>query len=557
MDNSVVSSDASLPSSCASTPGSGLQNALLRIAQLLFETSDDFTALARTILLEAKAFVGCDRTSLLLVEDDNRFTPFAVSHDGDCFTQLKIPIEGSLAGHALTSQESVNVPEARDDPRWHAESDVATNYHTKSLLAVPIYNAKKKPLAVISFLNKSVGSLGSDIENTSEALPFSEQDVENAKAFALFAGLALDKSITISKMVNSKRHLAIVLEVMSYHLRAPPEVVDAFMLQDFPVVTSEEYRVGGVEWDPHPLPDSQLVRATFRMFWDLGFISQTDETDARILAQFLLTTARNYRSRKDVAYHNFSHAVCVTHALYLLARDFGLRSLLDETDIFAMLVACICHDLDHRGQSNNFQKLAHTPLYALYARSTLEAFHANFALKIIGSEGHDVFNHLDAVDYQSAISILRDAILSTDLANFFANQAALQRTLAEGQIGRDHTLRSALRGMIMNAADLSASYKDFGSAQHVTTLVYKEFFDEGHGLKNIDPHLPLHPDMDGANEARIPALQVSFLDKVVIPIYELQAKALPETIPLLERVRETRESWKRLADQGIEYQLHK
>ena len=48
-----------------------------------------------------------------------------------------------------------------------------------------------------------------------------------------------------------------------------------------------------------------------------------------------------------------------------------------------LLVACLCHDLDHRGYSNTYlQKFDH-PLAALYSTSTMEQHHFSQTVSIL------------------------------------------------------------------------------------------------------------------------------------------------------------------------------
>ncbi len=151
--------------------------------------------------------------------------------------------------------------------------------------------------------------------------------------------------------------------------------------------------------------------------------------------------------------------------------------------------------------------------------------------------------------------LVNDCIRATDLKVFFENRKAIVGAAESGESGPDAPMRSGIRGMIMNACDLSSSYKTFDSAQKVASLVYREFFDEGQRLRKLDKDFPLGQDFDSSNEGQIPARQVDFLDHVVEPIYRLQQKVLPATESLLERVKKTRECWKNLADQGIEFRL--
>ena len=48
-----------------------------------------------------------------------------------------------------------------------------------------------------------------------------------------------------------------------------------------------------------------------------------------------------------------------------------------------LLIACLCHDLDHRGYSNTYlQKFDH-PLAALYSTSTMEQHHFSQTVSIL------------------------------------------------------------------------------------------------------------------------------------------------------------------------------
>jgi hypothetical protein len=54
-------------------------------------------------------------------------------------------------------------------------------------------------------------------------------------------------------------------------------------------------------------------------------------------------------------------------------------------------VACLCHDLDHRGTNNAFQQLTASPLAVLYSTSTMEHHHFDQCVMILSSEGNNIF----------------------------------------------------------------------------------------------------------------------------------------------------------------------
>lgn len=58
---------------------------------------------------------------------------------------------------------------------------------------------------------------------------------------------------------------------------------------------------------------------------------------------------------RDVPYHNWGHAFSVGHFCYLILRMPDVVNALSELERFSLLVASLCHDIDHRGTTNAFQ----------------------------------------------------------------------------------------------------------------------------------------------------------------------------------------------------------
>lgn len=88
-----------------------------------------------------------------------------------------------------------------------------------------------------------------------------------------------------------------------------------------------------------------------KFFQELGFIDRF-RLRRQTLARFLLMVQKGYR---DVPYHNWSHAFSVSHFCYLLIRTNFVQKALNELERLSLFVACLCHDIDHRGTTNAFQ----------------------------------------------------------------------------------------------------------------------------------------------------------------------------------------------------------
>ena len=97
---------------------------------------------------------------------------------------------------------------------------------------------------------------------------------------------------------------------------------------------------------------------------------------------------KNYR---PVKYHNWRHALNVCQTMFTVLKTGKMDRFMDDLEIFGLLVACLCHDLDHRGTNNAFQTKMESPLAVLYSTSTMEHHHFDQCVMILSSEGNNIF----------------------------------------------------------------------------------------------------------------------------------------------------------------------
>merc|ERR1712186_297774 len=71
-----------------------------------------------------------------------------------------------------------------------------------------------------------------------------------------------------------------------------------------------------------------------------------------VMSNFLQEAEAGYNS--SVSYHNWFHAVDVTHGVYQLMRLCSSEAYLRNVERFALLVSAICHDVGHPGMNNVF-----------------------------------------------------------------------------------------------------------------------------------------------------------------------------------------------------------
>ena len=120
-------------------------------------------------------------------------------------------------------------------------------------------------------------------------------------------------------------------------------------------------------------------QACLRMFLDLDLIGRF-HIEYDVLCRWLLSVKKNYR---NVIYHNWRHAFNAAQMMFAIVTVRSVKSIyltclyrdlwrvlcyivyifkgtqwwkkLGEIEVLGLIMACLCHDLDHRGTNNSFQ----------------------------------------------------------------------------------------------------------------------------------------------------------------------------------------------------------
>ena len=139
----------------------------------------DLTSLLNVISLDAKELVAADRLSVFLLDEANHELWSAATHET---TSIRIAANVGVAGTAIMTGRSVNVPDAYHDQRFCKNVDQTTGYHTKSLLALPLRNAAGAVIGVFEALNKQSGRFTQEDENILQTFgPQAANAIETAK----------------------------------------------------------------------------------------------------------------------------------------------------------------------------------------------------------------------------------------------------------------------------------------------------------------------------------------------------------------------------------------
>jgi len=97
----------------------------------------------------------------------------------------------------------------------------------------------------------------------------------------------------------------------------------------------------------------------------------------------------------------------------------------------------------------------------------------------------------------------------------------------------------------MHSADISHNSKDWKISKKWSSLVYKEFFNQGD--MELEQDLPYSMFCD-RNTTNIPKAQIGFIVGIIAPNFELLSKLFSELSKLSQNLEENRNKWEELLE---------
>ncbi|XP_072932482.1 cAMP and cAMP-inhibited cGMP 3',5'-cyclic phosphodiesterase 10A-like [Epargyreus clarus] len=480
------------------------------------------------MLAVVKSFIGAMRSTFYILDKEHVGEHVQADMWDDGWTSEKsampkrknkvnLTLEQTPASLVARTGEPLNVQDSYKDPRFVKEVDPTTGTVVRSCLAYPIMD-KRGLIGVVQLTNKT------------NAQPFDADDEAIFSVFVNYCSLIVHFYNMQQRKIYHDNLNKVYSELLTIHLVPCRHDMDEIMETNGIVLPPNNFR----SYDYHISEGSRedmpgLVCYMYvETFADRNFERQS-------LADFTLTILSCYRNNP---YHNAEHAFCFTHTMFLiLINNCGY---FDFVETAALMLAGLCHDLDHPGYNNNFLALCKHPLSQMYKSSMLENHHYFLAKKII--EDKNLLGKLAIADRERILQEMKYDILCTDLALYFQVRAQLTPLLAERAFDwTDNSHRRLLKGILMTTSDLSGSCKPFGISKAITEAVYEEFYNQGDRERQMG-YTPLSM-MDRRRSVNQPAEQIQFLSVVVLPCLLLLQNLFPNTSPLTDNCRKTKDAW--------------
>ena len=181
----------------------GLTALLNAISSL--EQSLDLDVTLQSVMAEARNLMQADRSTLWLVDRDrkNELWTRVRSADGTEMVPLRQSMKKGIVGHVASTQETLNISNAYDDPRFDPSADEKTGYVTRTILCMPVFDSSGKNLiGVTQLINKAQGY-------------FTSYDVSFMRAFNIQAGIAIENAQLYDDVLQEKRYQKDILQSLS------------------------------------------------------------------------------------------------------------------------------------------------------------------------------------------------------------------------------------------------------------------------------------------------------------------------------------------------------
>ena len=156
----------------------------------------DLNKLIQLIMNKAAEISNSDRSSLFLMDEETGelWTIFAKGLENEMVRTKK-----GIVAEVAKRREPMIVNDPYSHPLFNPAVDKQTNYLTKSILSVPVFNSESKILGVIQVINKNNGQ-------------YDQEDLDILTGFASQVRIALENAQLFDQIQGMKNHLNILVQ---------------------------------------------------------------------------------------------------------------------------------------------------------------------------------------------------------------------------------------------------------------------------------------------------------------------------------------------------------
>jgi len=160
---------------------------------------------------------------------------------------------------------------------------------------------------------------------------------------------------------------------------------------------------------------------------DHGLLRQFAVSDRKLL-NFVRSVQAQYN---DNPFHSIYHAYTTLHSSWVMLMSKGIKDVLQPVEYLGILLAGYCHDIDHPGNTNDYESSTFSNLSLTYSNeAVLEHHHCNLTMKLLlRTKNSDIlatYARTNREGMQYLRKVILNCILGTDMRKHFAQVSELK-----------------------------------------------------------------------------------------------------------------------------------
>ena len=294
--------------------------------------------------------------------------------------------------------------------------------------------------------------------------------------------------------------------------------------------TSPLQQIINMSFDPFDHELTELERYVMGMFTDFTLLQELKVPIPQFKC-FIKEIMTLYRS--DIPYHNVYHGFSVLSFSYAFIKKTQLHTKFPPLDLFALLIAALCHDVDHPGNTNAFEIATDSELARKHNdQSVLENHHCNVTFSVMFKANCNFMVEFSNEDKKRLRKIVIQSILATDMTHHFElcsnldqiDKGIFQQSLQKPE--KTEKLKQMICNVFVHTADLTAPVQPLVLALKWGKKVCQEFTDQVQ--KESELGLESLPMMQGLDEEEnFLKSQQGFYKFVLRPLFKSVSRLWP------------------------------
>jgi len=252
---------------------------------------------------------------------------------------------------------------------------------------------------------------------------------------------------------------------------------------------------------------------------------------------------------RENPFHNWYHGFSVLHFTYITLKTLApeMASYLNPAEVMGLLVASLCHDVDHPGFNNTYEIVTESERAIKYNDiSVLENHHSYVMLMILRQ--YDIFKNFERLNYRAVKKFMVNSVLATDMSVHFSTCSSLDSRSPEAPFTKSDADRQLFSNMLIHSSDLSAQTFVTNVALEWESRITTEFMHQVECEKKAG--LEVTKMMNNLDDIVIRnKSQLGFIDYMLLPWWKNVSRLFPSLTPCLDNLLLNRQHYAQIVQQ--------